>query len=1314
MATAYDPDEVFAPAETFDEYQLLGRLGEGGMGRVYLARDTLLQRLVAIKFMHRYRDAIARERFLVEARAAARLQHPNTVAVYRVGELDGQPYIVSEYVRGDSLAALDVPLPWSEVLHIGRELARGLAAAHVRGILHRDIKPANAIRADSGEIKLLDFGLAKLLDAGEIDDAAGARLAPRARSPEIVLAEDAQPSVSLPETTLPPDADTVEISDSRTPSADTCAGPLTRLGAEVRAGPGEPASALTRPGARMGTPLYMPPELWRGEPASTASDVFSLGALLWYLGTGQPLGLEGRAGSRAAERDPGAAPSVAARSPSIDPGFAAILERCLAHDPRQRFASAVPLWDALESLGDDCARAALPDGNPYRGLQPFDAEHRGLFFGRGVDIRTVLERLRAQPLLLVTGQSGVGKSSLCRAGVLPMVEAGAFRDHRRWTTATLQPGRTPHSALRTALAQAMGAEPAALEPAASAARLAEAVSVWLGRERGLLVFIDQLEELVTLSEPAPVSEFCEQLAALTALGATTGVRVLATVRGDYLTRLAELPVLGPEIEGGFQLLRPLGASAIRETIVGPARALGADFEPEALVDALVDAGLDGGLPLLQFALAELWDARDRERARLTAAALAERGGVAGALERHADEVIAGLAAPARALAWALLLRMVTPARTRGSRRRDELITGEDTRIALEALVRGRLVVARDDESGQPVYEIAHEALLTHWSALAHCLDTADASRALRGRLTAAVIEWHEIGRPSDALWRGQRLEQAAALDPALLAPLESEFVRTSERTARRQRWSRRAALALVPALVALVYVGMRSEQQRTLDQRTSAYHAKGREALERAQALHPIIADRSQRAFARFDTGDAEHGEALWQRVIDARERQESLHRSAMLALERAFALDPERALSRQLMARLLSERARAAERAHRYGEAREQLERMAVYDDGTLAAAWNRDATLSLALEPADATCTITRQRERASDAWLVRAPAAPPAFISEECPRRHPRSLPAGSYAISLHAPGRLPLHHLVALGRGEQLQVELRLPRSDEVPEGFVYVPAGRFWYGSAASEAIRRWQSAAPVHRRHTGAYLIARHETTYQQWLEFLDTMTEKQRSRFVPRVSSGYFGTMALDALGDGWQLTLQPTEHAYVVRDGQRLRYLDRADDSGRTVQDWMRMPVSGVSWLQAQAYLAWLSRTGQVPHARMCREDEWERAARGVDLRSFPHGDDLAPSDANFDETYGRKARAFGPDEVGSFPRSRSPFGIDDMVGNVLELTASAQGEDEIILRGGAYYFDRASSHVANRNVFQKADSMPTVGFRVCADVATPSQLR
>src|ERR1051325_5083840 len=170
----------WSPPDEFEEYRLVRLLGRGTMGEVYLARDSLLDRPVAVKFVQAAGDPDARARFFDEARAIARLQHPNVVAIYRVAEVAGHPYLVSEYVRGRPLDQLDRPASSRQVLELALDLARGLAAAHRCGVLHRDVKPANAMLTDDGHAKLLAFGLAGFVDGAAIEEPAAPP--PRERS----------------------------------------------------------------------------------------------------------------------------------------------------------------------------------------------------------------------------------------------------------------------------------------------------------------------------------------------------------------------------------------------------------------------------------------------------------------------------------------------------------------------------------------------------------------------------------------------------------------------------------------------------------------------------------------------------------------------------------------------------------------------------------------------------------------------------------------------------------------------------------------------------------------------------------------------------------------------------------------------------------------------------------------------------------------------------------------------------------------------------------------------------------------------------
>jgi serine/threonine-protein kinase len=153
---------------TISHYQILEKLGEGGMGVVYQARDTRLDRLVALKFLppERVADPDRKRRFIREARAASALNHPNIVTVHDIDQADGLDFIAMEYVSGRTLsqAIAGKPLPVKEALGYAVQIADALMATHRAGIVHRDLKPGNVMVMEDGRVKVLDFGLAKLTE----------------------------------------------------------------------------------------------------------------------------------------------------------------------------------------------------------------------------------------------------------------------------------------------------------------------------------------------------------------------------------------------------------------------------------------------------------------------------------------------------------------------------------------------------------------------------------------------------------------------------------------------------------------------------------------------------------------------------------------------------------------------------------------------------------------------------------------------------------------------------------------------------------------------------------------------------------------------------------------------------------------------------------------------------------------------------------------------------------------------------------------------------------------------------------------------
>lgn len=476
---------------------------------------------------------------------------------------------------------------------------------------------------------------------------------------------------------------------------------------------------------------------------------------------------------------------------------------------------------------------------PYKGLAEFEAADADYYFGRERLIAELIARFVGGTFLALVGDSGSGKSSALRAGLLPALAGGVLPGSDTWPQALLRPGEHPMSELVRALARAV---PQATLPADDVSAALDAALASLAAGQRLVVVVDQFEEVFNATrDDAERSAFVDLLT-----GERAGLKVIVSLRADHYGRCAAYPALA-RLLGSYQVLvGPLSSDELAAVIEHPAQRVGLRVEPE-LTEALVaDAGMEPGvLPLLSTCLLELWGVR--EAGRLMLASYRASGGLQGAIARLAEATYTDLDPHRQNVARALLLRLAGPGEGAELVRRRvslEELDAESDPVMHEVLAT--LTSARLLTTGDGRVEVAHEALLREWPRLQGWLAEDAAGRQVRLHLIGAVHDWQGRGRETSDLYRGARL--AAALEWAAEHQMElnateraflDESRAASEHDIERQRRMNRRLRALLAGAAVLLLVAAGAggfayvQGQRAEDE---ARNARSRELIASALA----------------------------------------------------------------------------------------------------------------------------------------------------------------------------------------------------------------------------------------------------------------------------------------------------------------------------------------------------------------------------------------------------------------------------------------------------------------------------------------------
>lgn len=758
------------------KYRLQERIGFGGQGEVWRASeeaDGTAWREVALKLL-RIDEGLASDTgrghaWLREVEAVRNISCDSLPVLYTVGFDDAQPYIAMELLGGESLSEYlkRSRMHWRKALHIAKAIAAALDVCHAKGAVHCDLKPANVFLERTGKrrVLVLDFGAATLHgEMQRIDD----------------LATGVKPSGVSSMTT------DVSLADE-----------------SAHLAPDALALALANP--IIGTPGFISPERLERQPPDAQSDAFSLGVLLYCMMTGEmPQRVELQLPAGAADEAKKKAYKIALNNATVSGSFLP-LDKSIPPAVRDLVTRLLGRRDARPLRGELSAtlekvwrRPYGPSNKPFAGLTALGVERAIYLVGRKGDVDVIAERLERQRGILLCGPSGMGKSSLAMSGVATRLDEEMLDDTEGWICCAVRPS----------------------ERAAGLRCVEEKVRPQSGPRLGTLVVVDQLEELLGLSAEER-RQFCAAFRVLVEANGVVAVgdrlvdartdilRVVATVRGDLFDAVARLSEFGGHefLVNILYLARGVNPNELGTMVTLPLADVGYEIERSDDVDIIRDVvqavqADAASLPLVQFALARLWEGRDESQKVLPVQVWRDIGGIEGALGDAAEKLYHTLSERERKAMMEICLSLFNDDGTR----RLVLVAavessgGEVIRQFVEiGLVRRGL-----NTKGEAVLEVVHEALGRGWARLAQWLSERRVSQALTRAAEEAARQWMQQGQSLDLVWRGALLEgNRAALEAIHDEPTKS-FVAASVKESRRQR--RRSLLIerVLPATLLLV------------------------------------------------------------------------------------------------------------------------------------------------------------------------------------------------------------------------------------------------------------------------------------------------------------------------------------------------------------------------------------------------------------------------------------------------------------------------------------------------------------------------------